>query len=95
MTDKREIYAHLVRLLRERGAVHIRVFGSFVRGEERPDSDIDVIVTFSGRKSLLDLARIEREVSEAIGRKVDLLTEGDISPFLIDRINGEAEVIYG
>ena len=49
---------------------------------------------FSGRKSLLELVKIERELSEVLGIKVDLLTEKSISPYLIDTIKKEMEVIY-
>jgi len=52
-------------------------------------------VDFSERKSLLDLVGIEQELSEALGVKADLLTEKSISPYLIDRIKKEMEVIYG
>ena len=66
-----------------------------MRGEEKPGSDIDIIVEFSERKSLLEFVRIERELSEVLGIKVDLLTEKAISPYLIDPIREEMEVIYG
>jgi len=66
-----------------------------VRGELTDKSDIDILVEFSERKSLLDLVRIERELSVALSIKVDLLTEKSISPYLIDRIKSEMEVIYG
>jgi hypothetical protein len=52
-------------------------------------------VEFSERKSLLELVRIERELSEVLGIKVDLLTEKSISPYLIDTIREQMEVIYG
>jgi hypothetical protein len=52
------------------------LFGSVARGEETEESDVDLLVRFARPKSLLDLVRIEREFSEALGRKVDLLTEG-------------------
>ena len=71
------------------------MFGSYVRGEEYPDSDIDVLVEFSDRKSLLDIVGIEQELSDALDIKVDLLTEKSISPYLIDRIKREMVVIYG
>jgi hypothetical protein len=64
-----------------------------VRGEEKPGSDIDILVEFSERKSLLEFVRIERELSEILGIKVDLLTEKAISPYLIDPIREEMEVI--
>ena len=66
-----------------------------MRGELTDKSDIDILVEFSERKSLLDLVRIERELSVALSIKVDLLTEKSISPYLIDRIKSEMEVIYG
>lgn len=72
----------------------VGLFGSFVRGEHRKDSDVDLLVRFSKKKSLFDLVRTEREFSEALGRKVDLLTEGAISPYLIDRIKKDVKVIY-
>jgi uncharacterized protein len=50
----------------------IAVFGSMARGVAKPESDIDLIVRFSNRKSLLSVVRLERELSEAMGRKVDL-----------------------
>jgi predicted nucleotidyltransferase len=52
-------------------------------------------VEFSERKSLLEFVRIERELSEVLRIKVDLLTEKAISPYLIDPIRKEMEVIYG
>jgi uncharacterized protein len=73
----------------------IGVFGSTVRGEARKDSDIDLLVRFSKRKSLLAVVRLERELSEALGRKVDLLTEGALSPYLRERILNEMRVVYG
>jgi predicted nucleotidyltransferase len=73
----------------------IGVFGSMARGEARQKSDVDLIVRFSKRKSLLALVRLERELSEALGRKVDLLTEGALSPYLRERILKEMRVAYG
>lgn len=92
---KEEIFKEIVRMLKNHGVRRIAVFGSYVRGEERPESDIDVIVEFSERRSLLDIVGIEQELSDSIGIKVDLLTEKSISPYLIDRIKKEMVVIYG
>ena len=72
----------------------IGVFGSAARGEITKQSDIDLLVKFSKRKSLLALVRLERELSNALGRKVDLLTEADISQYLRERILRELQVIY-
>ncbi|MDI6654527.1 MAG: nucleotidyltransferase family protein [Candidatus Hydrothermarchaeota archaeon] len=92
--DKEEIFEKIAQVLKNQGARKIAVFGSYVRGEERPGSDIDIIVEFSERKSLLDIVGIEQELSDALGTKVDLLTEKSISPYLIDRIKKEMMVIY-
>ncbi len=94
-TNKDALIKKLVSSLTKRGAKRIRIFGSYARGEQTAKSDIDVLVEFKERKSLLDFVRIEREVSEEIGIKVDLLTEKAISPYLKDRINKEAQAVYG
>ncbi len=94
MMNKENIYKKLANLLKERGASKVAVFGSYLKDKENPGSDIDVIVEFIERKTLLDLVRIEREVSEALGIKVDLLTEKSISPYMIDSIKNEMRVIY-
>lgn len=92
---KKVIYPILISLLKSYGAKKIGVFGSFSRGDTNPESDLDILVEFNERKSLLELVKIERILSEKIGIKVDLLTEKFISPYLIDRIKSETEQIYG
>ena len=88
------IFKKISSILESYGVKRISIFGSYARGEERKTSDVDVIVEFSERKSLFDIVGIEQELSEAAGVKVDLLTEKSISPYLIDRIKKEIEVIY-
>jgi len=68
-------------------------FGSFVRGEQKGDSDIDILVEFEGEKSLLDLAGLKIELEEILGRKVDVLTYRSLHPLLRDRILQEQKVI--
>jgi len=92
--NREDVFKKLASLLRDRGAVKVAVFGSYVKGKEKPDSDIDVLVEFAERKSLLELVRIEREVTEGLGIRVDLLTEKSISPYMIDSIKREMKVIY-
>lgn len=75
--------------LKNEGAVYIAIFGSYLRGEETPESDIDVLVRFSEPKGLLELVKIQRELSESIGKKVDLVTEGSLSPLIRDEIQRE------
>jgi len=94
MLNKEEIFEKISQVLKNKGARKIAIFGSYARNEQKPGSDIDIIVEFSGRKSLLELVRIERELSEILGIRVDLLTEKSISPYLIDSIKKEMESIY-
>lgn len=94
MLNKEEIFEKIAQVLKNKGARKIAIFGSYARNEQKPGSDIDIIVEFSGRKSLLELVRIERELSEILGIRVDLLTEKSISPYLIDSIKKEMESIY-
>lgn len=94
MVNREEIFEKIVQALKNQGAIKIAVFGSYAIEEEKPGSDIDILVEFSERKSLLELVRIERELSEVLGIKVDLLTEKSISPYLIDTVRNEMEVIY-
>ena len=79
---------------RAHGTRKITLFGSFVRGEAGPDSDIDLIVAFADHTGLLTLVQLERELSEVLGRGVDLLTEESISPYLRERIQREQRVIH-
>lgn len=78
---------------------HIRrlaLFGSVLREDFRPDSDVDVLVEFEpGRPvGLIRLARIERELSELLGRKADLNTAGFLSRHFRGEVLREAEVQY-
>jgi predicted nucleotidyltransferase len=84
----------LIQLCRENDVAKLGVFGSMARGEANDQSDIDLLVEFSKRKSLLALVSLERKMSAALGRKVDLLTEAAISPYLRDRIKRDLRVIY-
>jgi uncharacterized protein len=84
----------LIEICKRNDIVFLSVFGSFARGESTAQSDVDFLVRFSKRKSLLDLVRIEREFSEALAKKVDLLTEASVSPYLRERIRSEAAVLY-
>jgi uncharacterized protein len=81
------------------GRWHIRrlsLFGSMLRGEARPDSDVDLLVEFQPdqRVGLIQMARIERELSERIGRKVDRRTPADLSRYFRDEVLREAKVQY-
>jgi hypothetical protein len=77
---------------------HIRrlaLFGSVLREDFRPESDVDVLVEFEpGTRVGLRFFDMEMELSEILGRKVDLNTPGFLSKYFRDRVLAEAEVQF-
>ena len=71
-------------------------FGSVLRGDFRPDSDVDVLVEFEPGQEpgFLRLARMERELSGIIGRQADLRTPEDLSHLFRNEVMASAEVQY-
>lgn len=81
--------------LAQNDVAYAGVFGSVARGEETPGSDVDILIKFEKPKSLLDIVRLERELSETIGRDVDLVTEASLSPYIRDAVLRDLRVFYG
>lgn len=86
----RQRRSDIEQVARRHGAYNVRVFGSVARGEAGPDSDLDVLVRFEAGRSLLDLVGVQQDLEELLGCKVDVVSEGGISPYLKDEIVGEA-----
>ncbi|NTW75997.1 MAG: nucleotidyltransferase family protein [Candidatus Moranbacteria bacterium] len=93
MNDIRELKS-LTPLFDAGGVSYAGVFGSFARGEAHESSDIDLLVRLDRRLSLLQLIRLERELSEKAGRQIDLVTEDALSPFIRDEIMHDLKTIY-
>ncbi|MCD4686264.1 MAG: nucleotidyltransferase family protein [Anaerolineae bacterium] len=74
----------------------LALFGSVLRDDFGPDSDVDMLVEFEAGAvvGLFDIARMERELSEFVGRKVDLRTPGDLSQYFRQQVLDSAEVQY-
>ncbi len=72
------------------------LFGSFSRMEERPDSDIDILIDLDRTApiGLLQYAGMANTLERILGRKVDLVAEGSVKPFAIDSINQDKVLIY-
>ena len=87
--------SRMIDICRQNDVSMIVVFGSMARGQAKKKSDIDLIVRFAKRKSLLAMVRLECELSEALNQKVDLLTEAGISPYMRERVLKEMQVVYG
>ena len=68
----------------------VRIFGSVARGEAGPDSDVDVLVNLNPGRSLLDIVAIKQDLEDLFGRKVDVVTEAAISPYIREQVLKEA-----
>lgn len=77
-----EIKNKIVPVLKSYDVIHAAVFGSFVRGEMEKGSDIDILVQFTGEKSLLDLVALKMKLEEVLGKNVDVLTYNSLHPFI-------------
>jgi hypothetical protein len=70
--NKRE---SVLKLAAQHGATDVRVFGSVARGEARPDSDVDLIVKFPPDASIFDQVGLWQDLTDLIGREVDLIAD--------------------
>lgn len=71
------------------GAHNVRVFGSVARGEDRPDSDIDLLVDLDDGVGLVALAGLERELSELLGRTVEVVPAEGLKPSVRSNVDGD------
>lgn len=85
----------LYEIARRHKAERLWVFGSCARREERPDSDVDILVKFGGDIGLLDYCRLENELSDKVGRRVELTQNTALlrEPRFAERVCGEAVAI--
>jgi len=79
-----------VGLAARRGAYNVRVFGSVARGENDPDSDVDFLVDVEPGRSLSDLGGLLMDLEQALGTKVDVVTERGLRLRVRERVLGEA-----
>ena len=81
----------ILRLAARHGAYNVRVFGSVVRGEAGPDSDVDFLVELEPDKSLFDLGALLMDLQALLGREVDVVTERGLHWYIRDRVVQEAQ----
>jgi predicted nucleotidyltransferase len=74
-------------------ARNVRVFGSIARGDDQEESDVDLLVEIEPGRTLLDVIALEQDLQQLLGRKVEVLTEGGLSPYLQQRILAEAAAL--
>jgi uncharacterized protein len=80
----------LLEIARRHGVRRVRVFGSYARGQQTADSDIDLLVEFEPHRDLFDLIEFKHELEGRFGVRFDVLTEKALSPYIRDRVLQEA-----
>ena len=95
-TIKRKIAENKAYLRETYGVTEIGVFGSFARGDQNADSDIDISVELNHNKvpvGLFEFAGMQFYLEDLLGRKVDLVTKGGIKPLIKDRILSKLVIV--
>ena len=86
----------LIRFCRHYQVRELALFGSMLRQDHRPDSDVDLLVSFqpAARVTFLTLARMQRELEALLGHKVDLVPKDGLKPAIREHILATARVLY-
>jgi predicted nucleotidyltransferase len=95
--EKRDLFRRLTgesARIKAFGVRRLGVFGSFVRGEQHPGSDVDILVDFApGRKSFDNFIGLAEFLEELLQRRVELVTREALSPYLGPRIAADVEYV--
>ncbi len=84
----------IIKILKENGVKRAGIFGSYARGEQTKNSDIDILVEFNKNVSLFDIVGIKLELEDNLGRKVDLVEYKIIKPRMKEQIlNEEVKIL--
>ncbi len=70
------------RIARRHGASNVRIFGSYLHGTQKEESDIDLLIDLDPGRGLFDLVALKRDLKNEIGQHVDVVTEGALSPYM-------------
>ena len=88
--ELKEKRGQILTVAKRHGARTIQVFGSLARGESRRDSDVDFLIELEPGRTLLDIVAIKQDLEDLLQRKVDVVTEDAVSPYLKDEIVTQA-----
>jgi len=80
------IKQHLPQLIQNYNISYLGIFGSYIRGEQKEDSDLDILVEFSKEPDLLEFIGLKQELSETLGIEVDLVMKSALKPRIGKRI---------
>jgi len=84
-----------VPILQANGVEFAGVFGSVARGDDGPDSDVDILVKFSGSPTFAGYLRLDESLKQGLGREIDLVTVGSVNKFLRPHIENDLKIFYG
>ncbi|MPM26692.1 hypothetical protein SDC9_73196 [bioreactor metagenome] len=89
----RKLHEMLPELKEKYYVSYLGVFGSYVRGEQKPESDLDVLVEFSRTPTIFKFVNLENYLSEALGIKVDLVMKDALKPNICKYVLKEVEAV--
>lgn len=85
--NKRE---EILAIAAKHGAYQVKIFGSFIRGEETGESDLDLLVQFEQGRSLFDLIGLKQELEDLLGLDVDVVTDNALHSYVKENVMSEA-----
>lgn len=85
--------SEILHLAARHGVKNLRVFGSVARGEAGPDSDVDFLVDMEADRSYLDIGGFLMDAQTLLGRKVDVVTEPGLHPYLREKVLRECRAV--
>ena len=92
---KKEMKNKIKKILKKNNVVRAGIFGSYARGEQKKNSDIDILVEIKADISLLDIIGLQLEIEQTLKRKVDLIEYSEIHDMLKERIlKEEVKIIW-
>lgn len=91
---QQKLSSHLEELSRDFTVSEIGIFGSYVRGEQKPESDLDILVNFSQPVGFITFMQLEERLQQLLGVKVDLVTRAALKPHIGARILKEVRYAH-
>lgn len=89
-----ELKLQIIPILKKSGVKKSSIFGSFARGDQKADSDVDVLVEMPSNANLLDLVQLKFDLEESLDRDVDVLTYDSLHPSLKSSIQKDAVLMF-
>ena len=94
--DTQQMIQQIAEYFKTQPVLKAWLFGSYSRGEERPDSDVDILVQYDREQpvGLLRLSKMQLVLEHLLGKDVDLVDQETLFPWVEDNVNREKELIY-